>query len=102
MFLASCSLFTPTQVSFNNTSTYTFQEIKIGSVDYVGALTPGSPTAYFPIAPGTYILYTRGASGALYQWPTRQQFDSGYSYQLVFAVDASNNLYYAVYVSMIQ
>jgi hypothetical protein len=103
IFLLSCNLVTQTQVSFwNNTSTYTFLAIKIGGVDYTTALAPGSVTSYFPIAPGTYSLSTEGISGAWYQWPAPQQIARGYSYQLVFSIDASNSLSYSTYVAMIQ
>lgn len=99
----SCSLVTPTQVSFsNNTSTYTFLAIKIGTVNYTSTLAPGQYTPYFPISPGTYYLSTQGISDAWYQWPNAQQIAQGYSYQFIFSVDVSNNLYYSVYVSMVQ
>ena len=99
----SCSLITPTQVSFrNNTYTYTFLAIAIGSVNYASTLAPGQATPYFSIAPGTYYLATEGVSGIWYQWPTPQQISQGYSYQLVFSVDVSNNLYYSTYIAMVQ
>ena len=99
----SCSLVTPTQVSFwNNTPSYTFLAISIGTVSYTSPLAPGQSTAYFQIAPGTYHLFTQGITGTLYQWPNPQQIAQGYSYQLVFSVDASNNLFYSAYVSMVQ
>ncbi len=102
LLLTSCSLFTTTQISFwNSTFSYTFQAIQIGSVD-AGTLGPNTTTAYFPIAAGTYTLSTEDSNGVWTQWPTRPQISPGYSYQLVFALDISGNLYYSTYVSMIQ
>ena len=103
-FLASCNLVSQTQVGFwNQTSSYTLLEVKIGSVDYTTTLSPGSsPTAYFPMGEGSYTLYTRGTNDILYQWPTKQQFARGFGYILIFTTDASNNLQYSVYVSIAQ
>lgn len=66
--LAQCNLFFPTQVSFqNNTSAYTFVAIKLGSIDYETALTPGQQSPYISLDPGSYYLYTKGTNGILYQ-----------------------------------
>jgi hypothetical protein len=101
-FLASCSLFFQTQVSFqNNTSTYTFLAIKLGSVDYETTLSPGQQTPFFPIDPGLDSLYTKGIEGVFYQWPVQQSIASGYSYTFVFSVNSTtNSLVYSTYVAL--
>ena len=101
-FLASCNLFFQTQVSFlNNTSTYTFLAIELGSVDYETALSPGAQSPWFSIAPGSYSLYTMGTNGILYQWPTEQSIVVGYSYTIIFSVNTTtNSLFYSTYVAL--
>ncbi|MGA2612605.1 MAG: hypothetical protein ABSG38_04025 [Spirochaetia bacterium] len=100
--LAQCSLFFPTQVGFqNNTSTYTFLAIKLGSVDVETALTPGQQTQYFSIDPGTYSLYTKSIDGILYQWPAAQPIAGGFSYTIMFSQNSTtNSIGYSTYVSV--
>lgn len=101
-FLASCNLFFPTQVSFTNaTSSYTFVEIQLGSVDYLTALSPGQSTGFFQISPGTYTLSTRGMNGVLYQWPVQQQIIDGYSYTLVFFQN-NTTISYSTSIAMVR
>jgi len=101
-FLASCQLFFQTQVSFqNSTSSYTFVEIKLGSVDYTTELPPGPPTSFLPILPGSYTLYTKGIDGVLYAWPVKQSIAGGYSYTLTFSQNSTtNSLSYSTYVAL--
>ncbi len=101
-FLASCSLFFQTQISFqNNTSTYTFLAIKLGSVDYESTLSPGQQTSFFSISPGSYTLSTKGVEGVFYQWPVQQSIAGGYSYTMIFSVNsATNSLVYSTYVAL--
>ena len=101
-FLAGCSLFFPTQVSFqNNTSTYTFLAIKLGPLDYETTLSPGQQTAFFTINPGLYSLLTKGIEGVFYQWPAQQEVTGGYSYTIIFSVNsATNSLVYSTYVAL--
>ena len=101
-FLFSCQLFFQTQVSFQNTtSSYTFLEIKLGSVDCTSTLSPGGQTSFFPIDAGSYTLYTRGVDGVLYEWPVQQSIVGGYSYTIMFAINSTtNNLTYTTYVAL--
>ncbi|HVO37502.1 MAG TPA: hypothetical protein VMV03_00600 [Spirochaetia bacterium] len=99
-FLAGCNLVFPTQVSFQNaTTSYTFLEIRIGSVDYLSGLAPGQATGFFEISPGSYTVFTRGTNGILYQWPQQQSIVQGYSYTLVFFVN-NTSINYSTYISM--
>ena len=105
VFLASCNLFFPTQVSFTNaasssTASYTFLEIRLGSVDYLTTLSPGQSTAFFPISPGSYTLFTRGTNGVLYQWPVQQPIMNGYSYTLVFFLN-NTTISYSTSIAMV-
>jgi len=101
-FLASCQLFFPTQISFqNSTSSYTFVEIKLGTVDYTTELSPGQQTSFLPISAGSYTLYTKGIDGVSYAWPVRQAIAGGYSYTMIFSVNGTtNNLVYSTYVAL--
>ncbi len=100
--LAQCNLFFPTQVSFqNNTSAYTFVAIKLGSIDYETALTPGQQSPYISLDPGSYYLYTKGTNGILYQWPAKQPIAGGFSYTIIFSENTTtNSLIYSTYVSV--
>jgi len=100
-FLAGCNLTFPTQVSFQNATSpsYTFLEIRIGSVDYTSTLAPGQATRFFEISPGSYTVFTRGTNGILYQWPQQQPIAQGYSYTLVFFLNNSS-INYSTYISM--
>ena len=90
VILASCNLLSPTQVGFWNTTTsYTFMEIKLGSIDYQATLAPGYSTPFFPINSGSYTLYTRGTNGILFQWPVPQPISAGHSCVLVFYLNNS-------------
>jgi hypothetical protein len=101
-FLVSCQLFFQTQVSFQNgTSSYTFLEIKLGSVDYATTLPPGQQTSFFPIGPGLYTLYTTGVDGVVYSWPVKQPIAGGYSYTIIFGVNSTTNaLSYSTYIAL--
>ena len=101
-FLVSCQLLFQTQVSFqNSTSSYTFLEIKLGSVDYTTALPPGQQTSFFPIDRGLYTLYTTGIDGVVYAWPVQQPIAGGYSYTMIFGVNATTNaLFYSTYIAL--
>jgi len=100
--LCSCDLFFQTQVSFqNNTSSYTFLEIQLGSVTYTAALSPGTKTSFFPISPGSYTLYTEGIDGILYAWPAQQSIAGGYSYTIIFSMNSTSNaLVYSTYIAL--
>ncbi len=100
--LASCQLFFPTQVSFQNaTSTYTFLEIKLGSADYTAELSPGQQSSFLGVSPGSYTLYTKGIDGILYAWPVPQSIAGGYSYTLIFSVNTTtNSLVYSTYIAL--
>jgi hypothetical protein len=102
VFLVSCDLFFQTQVSFqNNTSSYTFLEIELGSDDYTSTLAPGAKTPFVSISPGSYTLYTEGIDGVLYAWPTQQSITGGYSYTIIFSVNSANNaLVYSTYIAL--
>lgn len=101
-FLVSCQLLFQTQVSFqNSTSSYTFLEIKLGSIDYTSTLSPGQQTSFFPVGQGLYTLSTRGIDGVLYAWPVKQSIAGGYSYTIIFAVNSTtNSLSYTTYVAL--
>jgi len=102
VFLVSCDLFFQTQVSFqNNTPSYTFLEIELGSVNYTSSLAPGVKTAFMSISPGSYTLYTEGIDGILYAWPTQQSIAGGYSYTIIFSLNSANNaLIYSTYIAL--
>jgi hypothetical protein len=102
-FIASCSLFFQSQVSFrNNTSSYTFLAIKLGTaVDYEATLSPGQQTPFFDISGGSYSLYTKGIDGVFYQWPVPQEVVPGYSYTFIFSINsATNTLAYSTYIAL--
>ena len=104
--VVSCNLFLKTQVAFENaTTSYTFTEIKIGTVDVTTPLPPApataSVTAFVPIDPGSYTLFTKGMNGIWYQWPVPQPFDRGYSCLITFRINSENYLTYSTYATMI-
>ena len=53
----------------NSTSSYTFLEIKLGSIDYTSTLSPGQQTSFFPVGQGLYTLSTREIDGVLLRGP---------------------------------
>jgi len=102
LLLASCNLYLTTQVGFqNSTGTYTFDEIKIASIDITTPLPPSSTTSFFTVDSGSYTLYTKGTNGIWYQWPAPQTFQKGYSCLITFSINSQSVLTYSAYQTMI-